>query len=779
MNVSTPERIVEIAAHIQDGDYDWIRKVKENYRWGVLDHEICDAIRSMHTRTNECMETLFDIATLRGWRMTVVFMCNLPNTGARYISDTDIDRDFKTIERVQFWYGMHKLMVEPSIGIESDEYSPDRYYDPEASIFNDSFVLEGISSTLVTSLRVFFDCNRLLQRCLENGWVQSATYIVENVCTNLIESDNTVQTNTFLSGIHQKYSDIGLYRGITACIKTQNSINSEIIQYNPTNNQTNKNDDIACRLMWLFLRVAYLPTDYKNILMSADVYNCVKLKELVMQQWGLSSTTLSDLRRDTQFVKRAALRVDVTLVRLLVEKGYALNSDTDEQSVVHDVIEHEYEDNKIKVLTCLHECGADFRSRDSRGASPIHIIAVMVHDWIDLVEFAAGILSAWYPDNLNCCDKMGRSPLHYAAHFRNCDIFIAMYKLLPFDLHLEDTMGFTPLHELARAGDMMSLNYVTTRQVGILQTKSKSGMTLLDAAAQGCRKNMTRYLLEQYAMTGSIVTSKDGIATVLNEKSHHGESALFIACKLGRHGRVCGYVDFLMRQGASLDTVDNNGNTLVHAVAGNCTHRNHKLDMFALQGSHGVGVCLPILQKITGLELGRLVAINHTGSTPLDVAVNASNEFVVASLLFLAKQMTTSHEFKHFINNEVLGKSPLLLALQRHQDQTSDNARARYMKIAEMLLGSGACVDSTIMRLVQTIRTEFPRNNYVLRVTRLAVLRQQPIRGRLAILPLEIFERMSLQAVYDNETQKRLAGVNDSDSEGHVGDVYESDFSDE
>ena len=100
------------------------------------------------------------------------------------------------------------------------------------------------------------------------------------------------------------------------------------------------------------------------------------------QQGGLPVTTLSDQRSDTRFVKDAARNHDIKLIRSLVENGYAINSDTDTESVVHEVI-HDQQgiEGMLDMIKCLYECGADFRSRDDRGVSPIHISQPGMATW--------------------------------------------------------------------------------------------------------------------------------------------------------------------------------------------------------------------------------------------------------------------------------------------------------------------------------------------------------------------------------------------------------------
>jgi ankyrin repeat protein len=502
---------------------------------------------------------------------------------------------------------------------------------------------------------------------------------------------------------------------------------------------------------------------------------------------------INNQRNQTEFIRKAARRNDIKRIQELSSNGFAINEESEEFSILHEVLArtHNRPTSNIagtnEVIACLDRCGADWCKRDRYGRLPIHMVAV--HSERGMLDQALMYSDKWRFDTLECRDNMGRHPLHYAAHYRSGGMFMWMceHEIL-CKLSVEDDRGYTPVHILAKVGAVDHLEALARiTGLNLLQVESGSGITLLEASACGCQPNSTRYLLDVYRNQNNGI-AVDEINNILNKKNGEGESLLFVACKEGRRSRICSYIEFLLRRSVDFKTTDLRGNTLLHAVALQQTSRTAEDEIGNLTSSHGGGKCFPLIKRLVELDPSILYTENADGATPLAAAVDSGNQFVVASILWIASTKMTTLIFGKLVNQARRG--PVLHnCLVRLKEQTTESQQIRFMQIAELLLISGANVDEVTMRLVEGVAETQSSHQYLVeRISRLARLRRQtshtPTRkftNRIRDLPQELFEIISKYAVRDEESQKRLAIVNGSDScdKDLDGLRTESDVSDE
>jgi ankyrin repeat protein len=773
-----PEWVIQIATHLRDKDYKWIRTAQNRSnryhpRHGSnridMDLSVCDALRSLTYEEREHLDVtdeLVETAVLRGWRVTVAFLCTY---GGKFGLQRNDSRGIMT--SAHFFYGLHtanRNEINNQVGVYTDETMAERF-----------------SSITVVDLKEIFDCIMLLELCLANAWVMSAEYLAHTVHVKL---ENNGHTNKFYPIVYRE-TDKAFYMGMTTCMKLPDTLRNEITSGTTdirSSSELASIDQRASRLLKVSTDVGYIPKDPASVLVYADIMSCNGTKNLLLQYCKDAGQPCDDedIRTDTRFIRDAALLTEIDLIELLVQKGYALNTSGEEFSILHDAIAEGDRmgdrDDMWQTIKCLDRCGADWCKRDDLGRLPVHIMA-SDHDE-DMARKVLRLSEAkWLNDPLKFRDKKGRTPLHYAAHFRYAGMFELVLRFgdPPVEsIYKEDQMGYTPLHELAKMGgvaelEILRIEYGLNPDVMAIFASSNGGTTLLDAAAAGGQKTTTDYLLYRYQdqVQESTEPRKTQIAALLNKGDRYGQSPLYIACSLARRSRLCAYLDFLVKRGSSVDTIDNNGNTLLHAISFSETRRGIEDQIGTLRSLNGGGVCMPVLKKLVELKPSMLCIANKNGVTPLLAAADTANEFVVASLLVLLSRNLSPLQFERHINvKDHTMHSALHLVLIRHQTESQARTAASYMNIAEMLIGSGADVDKTTMELIQAIREQAGENPAVKRVVRLAIIRRQSMYngrayGHLSKLPLEMFERVSKDAVRDDEMMARLAIVDGEESE--------------
>ncbi|KAJ1467026.1 hypothetical protein T484DRAFT_1756180 [Baffinella frigidus] len=766
------ERIRDIANHIQDGNLDWIcgiQSSKPNQNYIVCsDLSILDALRSISNPEQRILEGLMKIAIFRGWKITVVYIeAQFPWRNRGTLSEK------KELE-CHFWYGIHFLCTH----LDMDPV--DRFHDE--SLFDR---MTAISTKLLEYLPTRTE---LVELCLRNAWVKSAKYITDLFETTIKNRANETRLGSY------RATDRLFYEGMTTCIrlssKTMMHVDKDPAELwsDGVVQEIERRDGLGCQLLKLFQDVFYVPEDYEMVLVYADIMHCTKLKRMIMIHENINDSWWPDIRRNTRFVRTAAFHEEEQIVKLLVQKGYSINTNDREYSILHELIAGGHGDGFTDMIKFLCSLGADKHKRDMHGRLPIHILGHCGEDGIfDMMDSEP---EEWRPALDLCLDDRGRSPLHHSASSSaEIEHFDIIWERLGFDLLTEDNRGYTPIHECARNGNTPQLETIATETFYLRNLEDAFGMTLLDSAAEGGRRHTTHFLLSCWKEPPRSISRVSQIATLLNTKitngDNTGESLMFASCKVSPRDRVCDYLEYMVSRGASLDINDDHDNNLMHAVAMCNTWRDDRTEIteiypgdklyFWKEGRYsddveepcvpGGGNCLPILQKLFSLKPGMLFHRNHKGETPMISALYHANTFTVASFLFLAKQELTDQAFADFVDTRNnTGMSALYLALYLHdnQDPTSNASRhQRYFYIAELLLGWGARMDVHITTILKTFKQKYGNSDSMNRVLAMSFVRTPHMYkgrsvGRVAAMPPEIFEKVTIDAVTAMTTKIRL-----------------------
>ena len=773
-----PHRLAEITKKINARDFKWISNMQATEIGDKSVHEndfsVLDAVR-LNSRSPGHYSELFKIARLRGWRMCVAFFMSTDE-----YSQSMLDR---YSQECNFWHGIHSLCSGYG---DSD-------YVSTLNDFNDESVYTKLSQVPHDHVNIFLS-SAFVGLCLKRAWVESAKFLLDTQKITFLNKDYTKEETL------QRHVDRDFYKGMTTCIRLSNEAIEQIKlghfstwSYDVLQ-EIQRKDELGCQLLRLFLIAGYVPQEYESLLVYADIMQCTKLQEILMTEMQITPYSWFDIRLDTKFVRDAAYYGETETVELLVNHGYAINSPGREFSILHELaagieIENQFSD----MFQLLCKLGADKQKKDMYGRSALHLLAYNPYSY-DLENWVARN-KAKFLQGTECLDDMGRSPLHHVAAHRteHVEVLTIFWEDLGFSLLHPDLRGHTPIHICARTGNIQLLEMIERRTAYLADLHSdKFGMTLFAAAAEGCRRRVTEFLLDHCETGDNSVSRAVQIATLLdtkiNDGEHVGKSLMFIACQIGSRTRVCGYLDFMIARGASIHLNDRDDNNLMHAVATCNTSRDEQTEItdfypddrvYHFNGRRkGVnfqdgGNCKEIIQKLFHLKPAMLLHSNYAGKTPLIAALYESNNFAVAAFLSLARKNFDHKSFHHFIHSsDRPGVSPLNITLILHDQLNSPSLSSsssskvelhdRYLYIAELLLGAGAQIDAHSEMFLKTLKSRHGMTPATKRVLRMAFIRtphmhrNRPV-GFLAKLPPELFEPITIDAVNDPATLELLS----------------------
>ncbi|KAM0447023.1 hypothetical protein ACHAO4_009003 [Trichoderma viride] len=271
--------------------------------------------------------------------------------------------------------------------------------------------------------------------------------------------------------------------------------------------------------------------------------------------------------------------------------------------------------------------------------------------------------------------QYGYKPLHFAAQYGQEKIVkLLLDKGVDIDTQAEEPKShYAPLHVAAMHGQMEIIKLLLDRGAKV-DAKFSTGKTPLHVAIKFDQEEIAELLLDKGAK--------------VDAKLSNGNTPLHVAAKYGRHSSAC--TELLLSRGAVIEARNNEGRTplfiMVHIFA--------TFDYF--DGSAAIELLLK--------EGANIEAVDNMGYTPLLFAAERS---VANVLLFWTKQgananavtyggQTSLHLAIHnpdpFIIDILLengadieaadgeGRSPLLYAVQRYEEDLSCKEQLKNMK---------------------------------------------------------------------------------------------------
>lgn len=216
--------------------------------------------------------------------------------------------------------------------------------------------------------------------------------------------------------------------------------------------------------------------------------------------------------------------------------------------------------NNTKTLNFLLERNADLHKRNNKGED---VLAVATHNNnLSLIE----TLTQQPTIDINARDNKGQTPLICAAIEQRYDAMTKFIKNEKVNIRMTDNARETVLHKIARIGDRRAANIV------------------LDTNRE-----------------------KDLLLTDLNK---NGESPLFVAIQNGHTS----FAEFLIEQGSRIDTINTEGNTIIHELV---KKNNNEL----------------LTRLRTKLNYNLINHKNKQGNSPIYLATKNDNVEIIKTLI--------------------------------------------------------------------------------------------------------------------------------------------------
>ena len=296
---------------------------------------------------------------------------------------------------------------------------------------------------------------------------------------------------------------------------------------------------------------------------------------------------------------------------------------------------------------CIHQLtvhGADIWSSNNKGENLLMLAAAK-----GLCNTVRMCLKQGTPDQINKLDRHGNNAVIHACKNSQINSLILLLKNVHCLRHINDTsikLNMSPL--------MLGVNYRCLEIVRLLLDKGANpnsenwiGATCLTMAVGKNPRDHTKepppcrqYFEDNPDFLSFVVPLLQKGAEVNHVCCQTGETALTLAAKNGVHSSI---VEELVKQGASVNHVDRNGNT---ALLGACEKGKEKVIKLLL--SHGASVTETCLL---------------TGKSPLTVAVDSGVATPIVDML-LKSGVDVNH-----VDND--GNTALLSACKKSSNKTA------------------------------------------------------------------------------------------------------------
>ncbi|RKK21198.1 hypothetical protein BFJ67_g17408, partial [Fusarium oxysporum f. sp. cepae] len=210
--------------------------------------------------------------------------------------------------------------------------------------------------------------------------------------------------------------------------------------------------------------------------------------------------------------------------------------------VIVDELVRFVKNGNIEVVKMLLEKGANPRTADNYGSTPLHLVSQNGH-----LEIAKMLLEKGA--NARAATKNGWTPLHLASkngHLETARILLEKGA----DAAAADNDGWTPLHDASRNGHLEIAKILLDNRADTAAANNDGWTPLHDASRKG-HLEITKILLDNRADTAA--TNHDG-STPLHYASGNGHPEI---------------TKILLDKGADTAAANNDGSTPLHYASGN------------------------------------------------------------------------------------------------------------------------------------------------------------------------------------------------------------------
>lgn len=358
------------------------------------------------------------------------------------------------------------------------------------------------------------------------------------------------------------------------------------------------------------------------LFLAAEAGNTAVCKELLSQ---CSESQLLQQRKENgdSVLHIACRRRDIDMARMLIEAGSPVDLRNEEGHTPLHIAAWEGDEVMVKYL---YQMKANPNFTDKMDRVPVHIAAERGHTTIVdlLVDKCKASISARTKD--------GSTLMHIASQYGHPDTALTFLKK-GVPLHMPNKSGAICLHTAAMRGHTNVVRALLSKGASV-DAKTKDGYTALHLAVE-CGKPQVVQMLLGY---GAQVEFKGGKA---------GETPLHIAART-KDGERC--AEMLMKSGADVNAVRENGETAMHIAA-----RNGQLKM---------------LQALLE-EGGDPTQQSKNGETPLHVAVRHCHLAVAKELLSYVSMTSSRIDAVMLVNQQNWeGETPVHYAAELVKSMT-------------------------------------------------------------------------------------------------------------
>ncbi|GLV37398.1 Ankyrin 2 [Carabus blaptoides fortunei] len=469
-------------------------------------------------------------------------------------------------------------------------------------------------------------------------------------------------------------------------------------------NKSISEDDLMATVQLLIKNgasVETITTNGYNLLHIAAEHCHYKIISYLIQEHKISIHKTDSKGRTPLFralVANKSISQDdvMATVKLLIENGANVETITnDGHNLLHIAAEHCH----YKIISYLiEEHNISIHKTDSKGRTPL-FRALFANKSISQDDVMATVkLLIKYGASVETISNDGHNLLHVASEFWHHQIISYLVQEHTISIHKTDRAGSTPLFRALLANESISEDEVMTTVKELIknganvETTTNNGSSLLHVAAMYCCNQIISYLIQEHNLS-------------VDTPDSSGQTPLFCALLANKsisQENVMATVKLLIENGASAETITNNGFGLLHAAAEYCCNQ---MISYLIQ-EHNISVDTPNPSGQTplfhALFANKSIPEENVMATVKVLIQNGANVETItnngSSLLHAAAEYCRNQIISYLIQEHNIsvdtpdsaGQTPLFYALFANKSIPEEDV----MATVKLLIENGASVET-------------------------------------------------------------------------------------